>query len=151
VRVLLRNVLSVLSASFLLVNVLTWSTFAIILGKSLFRNKSFGTAPGLLVGCAIGACFSAWLAIFFAAAHMQSSFQIVRPLLSDSDAQLLQACYGLGFTAGIVYVRACRRSARRCALRPDASCMPALRRAAGVCRGALPDAWRHHAQRGAGC
>jgi hypothetical protein len=65
--------LAVLSTSFLLVNLLTWSTLAIIIGKSIFR-KGFGTAPGLLVGCSIGATFVGWVTLLFAAAHMQSSF-----------------------------------------------------------------------------
>lgn len=111
---LLRNLQFVLSASFLLVNLMTWSTFAVLLGKSVFR-KGFGNAPGLLVGCSIGACFVTWVALFFAAAHMQSSVQLVAGsdrlpgldrLLSDSDTQLFRACFALAYTAGTVYVRA---------------------------------------------
>ena len=101
---MLRNLQAVLSASFLLVNLMTWTTFAIILGKSIMR-KGFGTAPGLLVGCAIGACFVTWLALFFSAALMQSGYLLVADLLSDDDSQLFQACFALGYTAGTVYVR----------------------------------------------
>ena len=75
-RILLRNLQAVLSASFLLVNLLTWTTFLLILGKSIFR-KGFGNAPGLLVGCSIGCCFATWLALFFTAAQMQSGYQLM--------------------------------------------------------------------------
>ena len=74
-RVLLRNLQAVLSASFLLVNLLCWTTFLLILGKSVFR-RGFGNAPGLLVGCSIGCCFGAWLALFFCAAQMQSGYML---------------------------------------------------------------------------
>lgn len=103
----------------------------LILGKSIFK-KGFGSAPGLLVGCSIGCCFATWLALFFTAAQMQSGYLLTararaaadvllpcgcadasgrrnaaqKELLNDSDSQLFQACYGLGFFTGIVYVRA---------------------------------------------
>ena len=102
-----------LTISFFLVNLMTWSTLAVIIGKSLFR-KGFGTAPGLLVGCSIGACFNMGFALFFTGAYVQGMAQLLGSLLSDGEVALLGSTYAMAYVAGIVYVRARARVALHC-------------------------------------